>query len=100
MNFKLTKSIKRPSTSKSYFDEDDDDDLLQYSSNTTNQTSLNEDEVDPLDAFMEQNEKAIISAPIVSNAYVPEIVSEQDRDYESYYEALDNEKKAVFIYEL
>lgn len=104
MNFRL-KNKEKNQKKKDYFDDDDNDDdsnnfySSSYSSsssssnininsivNSSTKTSLQEEEIDPLDAFMAQNEiqiKVEAEKPKIVNEN-PEIVSGFNSDVDEY----------------
>ena len=75
------KAINTPKL-KDYFDDDSDEDCGPSSAPST---APLDDDYDPLDAFMAKNEQQIAKDESVSITAesLPEIVSEQDRDYEA-----------------
>jgi len=72
---------------KDYFDDDDDDENSTgvFNSGTFNNAN-DDDEVDPLDAFMNQVNEQVKKEETQMNTstVLPEIVSGLDRDYEGY----------------
>ena len=90
---------------KDYFDDDDDEDDKNASFSSFGST-VSTDELDPLDAFMANNDQQIKTEEknIGASAPLPEIVSEQDRDYEGYYkycaETLNDVRIVPNIYRL
>lgn len=71
---------------RSYFDDDSEDELLAAINTPDPLPDSAEDEIDPLDAYM-QEVHTTIAAPVVPEA-MPEVVSEQlYDDYEAYYDA-------------
>mmetsp|Transcript_15877 Transcript_15877/g.23910 ORF Transcript_15877/g.23910 Transcript_15877/m.23910 type:complete len:785 (-) Transcript_15877:35-2389(-) len=86
---------------KDYFDDDEDDSSASAAPpfQSHDHTSSAAD-YDPLEAFMMQNnaqleseQKLIAEKETVSE--LPEIVSEQERDYESFFDSVDNDKHTI-----
>jgi ATP-dependent RNA helicase DDX42 len=82
---------------KSYFDEDDDEETTNFRPGGVeiSRPSTDNDDDDPLDQFMagvgDQIQKETVSNKI-EPIDLPEIVSEADRDYEGYYDFLDQQR--------
>ena len=72
---------------ESYFDtsDDEDEEKTKPTTATASTAGEDEDEVDPLDAFMSEVSSTIQKEKTEETTYKPlEIVSETDRDYEAY----------------
>lgn len=72
---------------KDYFEDDSDDDMSYPPSTMSALPSSKDDDYDPLDAFMAQNDAQIEkdNSVVIAVESLPEIVSEQDVDYESNF---------------
>ncbi len=75
----MKKKAKNLTKLKNYFDDDSDDDKSAHCPPTS--SLAQSDDYDPLDAFMQKNEEQIAIDSVVPAADLPEIVSEQDREY-------------------
>lgn len=76
---------KRPL--KDYFDDDDDDSYNPIQNIANKAAPVLDDEVDPLDAFMQEVGEQIEVEKTIESAPLPEIISDRDREYEDYFKA-------------
>lgn len=90
-------ALKKPVDVRDYFDDDEDE---EYHSSSVTQTAGDggpDDEEDPLDQFMAGVDSQVHlqqQVPCQDEASRPEVVSEQDRDYEGYFDMVDRQSRS------